>query len=292
MRSIPESKENKEKRIVAISSVIAAFFLTCMKAVVGFSTGSLGLLSEALHSGLDLIAAALTFFAVRISGIPADKDHNYGHGKIENLSAFIQANLLLITCGWILYEAISRLITGDVHIEVTFWSFAVIIISIIVDISRARALSKVAKKYNSQALEADALHFSSDILSSLVVLAGLIGAMLDFHYADTAAGIVVAIIVIKITLKLGKKAVDQLMDMAPPGTIAKVKEIVDSIDDVKIVREVRARTSGALVYIDLIIHVPSDLSVASAHKIAQRVEDDIMAKIERSDVHVHIEPEE
>lgn len=159
----------KEKKKVALLSVFAAIFLTGFKLVVGVLTGSLGILSEALHSGLDLIAAVITYFSVRISDKPADKEHNYGHGKIENFSALIETILLVITCVWIIYEAVGRLISGKTQIEVTVWSYIVVISSIIIDISRSRALSKVAKKYNSQALEADALHFSTDIWSSAVV---------------------------------------------------------------------------------------------------------------------------
>lgn len=284
--------EKKEKHLVAVSSLIAAFFLTAIKVIVGLTTGSLGLLSEALHSGLDLLAAGLTLVAVKISGIPADGDHNYGHGKVENLSALFQTILLFVTCGWIIYEAIERLITGNVHIDVNIWSFAVIIISIIVDISRSRALYKVAKKYNSQALEADALHFSSDILSSLVVLAGLVCALFEFHFADTIAGLIVAFIVIKISIELGKRATNELMDKAPPDIINRVRLIVSEIPEVKIVHNIRARNSGAHTYIDLNIHVPSNFTILEGHNIAQKVENEIMSKIERSNVHVHIEPDE
>ena len=162
----------KEKKTVALSSIVAAVFLTGFKFVVGFITGSLGLLSEALHSCLDLMAAVITFFSVRISDKPADEKHNFGHGKVENLSALIQTMLLLVTCVWIVYEALHRLITKNVEIEVNIWAYVVIISSIIVDFSRSRVLNRVAKKYNSQALEADALHFSTDIWSSCVVLLG------------------------------------------------------------------------------------------------------------------------
>ena len=153
------TQESKEKRSIALTSVLAAIFLTGFKLVVGLITGSLGILSEALHSALDLVAAAITFFAVRHSDKPADEDHNYGHGKIENYSALIETLLLVITCIWIIYEAVHRLTTGKMVIDVTVWSFIVIVTSIIVDISRSRALYRVAKKHDSQALEADALHF-------------------------------------------------------------------------------------------------------------------------------------
>jgi cation diffusion facilitator family transporter len=168
-------RADREKRWVALSSVLAAVFLTTMKLVVGLMTGSLGILSEAVHSGLDLAAAAMTLFAVRVSGRPADREHTYGHGKVENLSALFEAVLLLVTCVWIIYEAIQRLFFKHVVVEASIWAFLIMGISIVVDFSRSRALARVAKKYDSQALEADALHFSTDIWSSSVVIVGPIG---------------------------------------------------------------------------------------------------------------------
>ena len=196
----------KEKKKVALISVFAAIFLTGFKLVVGLLTGSLGILSEALHSGLDLVAAVITYFSVRISDKPADKEHNYGHGKIENFSALIETFLLLITSIWIIIEAIKRLVTGQTHIEVSVWSYIVVVSSIIIDITRSRALYKVAKKHNSQALEADALHFSTDIWSSFVVLLGLICANFGLFFADSVAALGVAVIVLVVTYRLGKRA--------------------------------------------------------------------------------------
>ena len=163
----------KEKRGAALSSVTAAVLLTALKLVVGLLTRSLGILAEAAHSALDLVAALVTFFAVRISDRPADERHLYGYGKVENLSALIETLLLLATCVWIIYEAIQRLFFGSVEIKANAWSFGVMIISIVVDITRSRILYRAARKHNSQALEADALHFSTDIWSSSVVIVGL-----------------------------------------------------------------------------------------------------------------------
>ena len=179
-----KTAENKEKNRVTYWSVIAAIFLTSTKLVIGISTNSLGILSEAAHSGLDLIAALMTYYAVRFSSKPADEDHNFGHGKIENFSALFETLLLLITCGWIISEVIKRLLGESAHITVNIWSYIVILTSIIIDISRSRALKKVGVKYNSQAIEADALHFSTDIYSSAVVFVGLIGVYFSFNYAD------------------------------------------------------------------------------------------------------------
>src|ERR1700741_2658799 len=163
-----------EKRAAAGNSVLAALVITSLKVVVGLSTGSLGILSEAAHSGLDLIASILTFFSVRVSDKPADADHQYGHGKVENFSAFIETGLLLITCVWIVTEAMRRLFFHHhAVIEPSIAAFGVLFLSMAVDYWRSRALGKTALRYNSQALEADALHFTTDIWSSGVVAAGL-----------------------------------------------------------------------------------------------------------------------
>src|SRR5271169_4174350 len=163
----------REKRAVVGNSVLAALVITVLKIGAGIATGSLGILSEAAHSGLDLIAALVTFFSVRVSDKPADADHQYGHGKFENFSAFIETGLLLIACVWIVYESIRRLFFHSVEIEPSIAAFLVLFLSIAVDTWRSRALGRIAAKYDSQALEADALHFSTDIWSSAVVIVGL-----------------------------------------------------------------------------------------------------------------------
>ncbi len=286
-----ELKGLSEKKKIALSSVIAAVFLTTFKLVVGITTGSLGILSEALHSGLDLLAAAMTFFTVRISDHPADREHNFGHGKFENFSALVETFLLLITCGWIIYEAVNRIVKHHVQIEVTVWSFVVIVTSIVIDVSRSRALYRVAKKYNSQALEADALHFSTDIWSSVVVLAGLTGALLNFFYADTIAAIIVAFIVLFVSYKLGKRSFDALTDKAPEGVMESVNKIMKEIPEVKNFHDLRVRESGASKFIELNIHVDKNLTIDEAHEISHKVEDEIERQVNNSKVMVHTEPE-
>ena len=291
MHFTPTHKETSEKKAVALSSVLAAVGLTGMKLVVGLMTGSLGILSEALHSGLDLIAALMTYFAVKFADRPPDKEHHYGHGKVENLSALFETFLLLITCVWIIYEAISRLSSGKVEIEVTYWSFIVVIISIIVDITRSRALNRVAKKYNSQALEADALHFSTDIFSSLVVLLGLVGAAFHYYSADSIAALCVAAIVLLISIRLGKRAVDVLLDRSPDHADDIVTEAIKSSEGVKFFHDVKIRTAGAMTFIDVTIHVQPGLTIEEAHTIAENVEEKIKEKIPNSQILIHQEPD-
>ena len=286
-----DNKAVREKKAVAASSVAAAVFLTGFKLVVGIMTGSLGILSEALHSALDLVAAGITWFAVRISDRPADRDHHYGHGKIENLSALIETFLLLITCAWIIYEAINRLVTGETHIQVTAWSYIVVVSSIIIDISRARALKRVAIRHNSQALEADALHFSTDVWSSSVVLLGLICANFGIHSADSIAALGVALIVIYISFKLGRKAVNMLLDRVPDEIYDKIKKLLDDFPDIEHYHDLKVRASGAEIFAEFNIHVKQDMSIRESHNISNKVELMIKAEIPRCNVHVHIEPE-
>jgi cation diffusion facilitator family transporter len=280
-----------EKQKAAISSVVAAVFLTLFKLIVGLTTGSLGILSEAAHSGLDLVAAALTYFAVKIADKPADREHTYGHGKFENLSALFETLLLIVTCGWIIYEAVNRIFFHEVHIEVNFWSFAVIVTAIIVDYSRSRILFKAAKKYNSQALEADALHFSTDILSSGVVMIGLIGAGFGFHKADAFAALVVSGIVLWISFRLGKRTIDMLTDRIPDvGLVDKVREEVLKIDGVVNCRNIRIRQAGSKSFIDMVVDIKRTIPFEQAHQIMNVIEERIKKMMPNVDIVIHAEP--
>lgn len=281
----------KEKKSVALISVFAAVFLTGSKLIIGIVTGSLGILSEALHSGLDLVAAVITYFSVSVSDKPADRNHHFGHGKIENFSAFLETILLLITCGWIIYEAVIRLVSGNTHIEVNVWSYVVIVGSIIIDINRSRMLSEVAKKFNSQALEADALHFSTDIWSSSVVLLGLICANFGFYYADSIAALGVAVIVLVVSYKLGKRSLDVLLDKAPLETINKIELILGTFSEIKHFHNLKVRTAGADTFVKVVLTVDEQFSLIQAHEICDKVEKEICSVIDRCEVFVHAEPQ-
>ena len=280
----------KEKKRVAGISVIAAIFLTGFKLLIGLLTGSLGILSEALHSGLDLVAALITYFSVRISDKPADKNHHFGHGKIENFSALIETILLVITCVWIVYEVVNRLVSGNTHIQVTIWSYIVVVSSIIIDVSRSRALYKVARKYNSQALEADALHFSTDIWSSSLVLVGLICANFGIYIADSIAALGVAVIVLIISYKLGKRAVNVLLDRSPEELSIEISASIQSVPEVKLFHDLKVRVAGAETFINVNIHIDPNLKINDAHAISHKVEALICRNIKRCKVQVHYEP--
>ena len=294
----PDPAAQSEKRVVATTSLLAAVLLTVMKVAVGAATGSIGILSEAAHSGLDLVAAAMTLWAVRYSSKPADYDHPYGHGKIENFSALFETGLLLATCAWIIYESGKRLLFEESHVEVTVWAFAVMFVSIGVDLSRSRALGKAAKKHRSQALEADALHFSTDIWSSSVVICGLAAVWLSERIgvrwlarADAVAALGVAGIAALVSLRLGKKAVDDLLDAAPAGLIEQVAHAA-RVDGALAVTQVRVRQSGAQTFADIHVSIARGSSFERAHDISHQVEDSVRKAVPGIDLVVHADPVE
>ncbi len=288
----------REKGLAAASSVVAAIFLTSMKLVIGLATGSLGILAEAAHSALDLVAAIITFFAVRVSDRPADETHPYGHGKVENLSALAETLLLLLTCAWIIYEAMDRLFFSFKEVDPSIWAFLTMGISIVIDFSRSRVLARAAKKYESQALEADALHFSTDIWSSMVVIIGLAlvwygevtGQKAIFVRADALAALVVAVIVIYVSLRLGGRTIDALLDRAPSGMAARISSAVAGVKDVRQVNQVRVRSVGNQNFVDLRVAVPRNLSFEESHAVTDQVQDAVHAISPKADVVVHTVP--
>jgi cation diffusion facilitator family transporter len=283
---------NKEKISIARASVFAALLLTGMKLAVGLWTGSLGILSEAAHSGLDLMAAAMTWFSVSVSDRPADATHTYGHSKIDNLSALFETLLLLLTCIWIIYEAVQRLFFKNVEIEVNLFSFGVIIIAVVIDYTRGTALARTAKKTKSAALEADAVHFLSDIASSLMVLAGLVFTKWGYPKADALCSLAVALLVIWISFRLGKKAVDALTDSAPAEQVEQVRQAALAVPGVRRAYDIRMRLAGAKQFIDLKVCLQPNLPLGSVHERTEDVERALQALFEDADILVHAEPDE
>jgi cation diffusion facilitator family transporter len=291
---------DREKRWVALTSLLAAILLTSTKLVVGIATNSLGILSEALHSGLDLVAAAVTLWAVRVSSRPADREHTYGHGKIENLSALFETLLLLLTCVWIIYEAVYRLFfSAAVEVDPSVWAFIIVGGSIAIDYSRSRALRRVAIKYSSQALEADALHFSTDIWSSLVVFCGLLGVLAAEQFnlqwlmhADAVAALGVALIVVWVSLQLGRKSIDDLLDRIPRQLRTKALLAARKVPGVEGVGKIRLRRSGPEVFVDVTLYVGRAAAFEQAHEIADRAEAAVRAVLPGADMVVHVEPVE
>jgi len=282
-----------DKRAAAGSSVLAAIVITALKLVVGFTTGSLGILSEAAHSGLDLIAALITFFSVGVSDKPADADHQYGHGKVESFSAFVETGLLLLTCAWIIYEAALRLFFRRVEIEPSVAAFAVMLFSMGVDWWRSRVLGRIATKYDSQALEADALHFSTDIWSSGVVVLGLLLVLAGRAYridwlrdSDPVAALFVAGVVVSVSWRLARRTVDVLLDAAPPGVRAQIQEAVSHVDGVLEVDRIRIRRVGNRYFADLAVGLARTVTFQRSGQLAAAVTEAVRRILPDADVTV------
>jgi cation diffusion facilitator family transporter len=282
-----------EKRSAAGTSVWAAVVITGLKIVVGVSTGSLGILSEAAHSGLDLVAAVLTFFSVRVSDKPADAEHQYGHGKVENFSAFVETGLLLLTCIWIIYEAVIRLFFRRVEIEPSMAAFAVMLFSMGVDWWRSRILGRIATKYDSQALEADALHFSTDIWSAGVVVLGLLLVMagrafkLDWlRDSDPIAALIVAGVVVSVSWRLSRRTIDALLDAAPPGVRSQIYDAVSRINGVLEVDRVRIRRAGNRYFADVAVGLARTVTFQRSGQLATAVTESVHRILPDADVTV------
>jgi cation diffusion facilitator family transporter len=282
-------QENKEK--VALGSVLASGGLTVAKVAVGILSGSLAILSEAGHSAIDFGAALITYFAVRVSGRPADEDHPYGHEKFESIAALVETALLFLLSGIVIWEAGQRLLTGHGHgVEASVWAFGVILGSIVIDFFRARALAAVAKETSSEALEADALHFSSDMWSSLAVLAGLGGVAFGFPAADSLAAIVVAVFVLVVGWRLGRRTIDSLTDVAPAGIADRITGIAQRIKGVVAVERVRARQVGAKLFAEITVGVSRALPLDRVAAIKTDVEKAIRGELSGAEVSVTTEP--
>jgi cation diffusion facilitator family transporter len=291
-----QHEEAREKKGAALLSVGSALLLVSLKSFLVIRTGSLGVLSEALHSGLDLVAAIITYLSVRVSDQPADERHPYGHGKFENFSAFVETGLLLLTALYIVYEAFDRMYFHSVHIQPSLTAILVLLVALAIDLTRAQALSHVARKFSSEALEADALHFSTDVWSTTVVIVGIglvwIGEswnMAWLAYADALAGLVVAAVIVWVGSRLGKRTLDALLDVAPQGLQQEIARSVARMDGVLDVERIRVRRAGNRHFVDATVSVPRTASLEQVHALSDAIEKRI-GEIVPSDVMVHAEP--
>ena len=281
----------EEKVRVAITSIIASASLALLKLVVGLSTNSLGILSESLHSGLDFVAAMMTLYAVRIVMRPRDLKYTYGYAKFESISSLIQILLLFAVAAWVFYEGIERILAFEaIRPEVTIVSFAIMFISIGIDFGRSRALYRTARKYGSQALEADALHFKADMFSSAIVLVGLsLVFFLDIPKADAYAAIAVAGMIVYTSLGLGRRTLDVLLDKAPKGAYHQILESVSGLEGVDRPHDIRIRKMGPETQVDMHIEVPRTYTHDTAHKVATIVEEKVKQILPNSEVLVHVD---
>ncbi len=299
MAQIDIASVNQEKRRVALYSIVAGVCLTLFKIVVAFSTGSLAILAESAHSALDLLSAITTFAAVRISARPADESHNFGHGKFENLSALVEMLLLLVTIAWILYEAIQRLFFRPVLVDASIWAFAVMGVSILIDFSRSRALSIAAKKYHSQALEADGLNYRNDLISSLITIIGLILVRLSqassslqiLQHADSIAALGLVVILTVVSSRLGKEALDVLLDRAPDLPLGEISRSVEALPGVMDSHALRVRQSGPDTFVDVHVTMDPQMPLVEVHRLMGQVEQTIQKIVPGADVDVHPEPQ-
>jgi cation diffusion facilitator family transporter len=279
----------KEK--VALGSILASAGLAAAKGVVGLLTGSLAILSEAGHSLIDLSATVLTYFAVRLSGKPADQEHQYGHGKVESVSALAETALLFLLSAIVIWEAVQRLIGGAAHaVEATAAAFAIIACSVVVDFFRARTLRRVATETSSEALEADALHFGSDMWSSVAVLIGLCGVRLGYPFADATAALVVAVFICVAGWRLGRRTIDTLTDTAPKGVSERITTIARQVPGVVGVERVRVRPAGPALFVDLGVGISRALPLDRVAAITERLERAIRADMTNAEVTITTEP--
>ncbi len=285
------AKGRKEVQKAAGWSVLAAALLTILKLVTGLLTNSLGILSEGLHSGLDFAAAGITLLAVRKASKVPDSDHLYGHGKIENFAAFAETIILWITSVWIILEAWHRIEVQNWP-EASVWGIVIMVIGVFVTYQQSKLLYRTAEKHGSQALEADALHFRTDMISSVVVLLGLGFVWIDIPIADPIAAIGVAIIIFIVSARLGKRTFDALTDRAPLGLQDEIMQRVSEVGGVVECIRVRTRLSGPELCADIVVTVDENIATKEAHGIAECIEEKLVELAPRVDVVVHIEPAE
>jgi cation diffusion facilitator family transporter len=260
------------KTSVAAISILASGSMAVAKLVVGIAIGSLALISEALHSAIDLIATIITWAVVRVSDQPADAEHHYGHGKFESLSALGITALLYVLAGGILVEAWGRLREGAAPPTISAIPFVVLLIDIAVNYWRARALHRAARATKSQALAADALHFASDVLGSLAVIAGLALAALGFRWGDAAAAIAVAVMIAALGLRMARATAETLLDRAPEGVTEKAESAIRAVTGVVDVERIRVRMVGPTYFIDVIVKVPRTYPIDRVEEIKRKAQ--------------------
>jgi cation diffusion facilitator family transporter len=286
-----------EKRGVALRSIFAAAAMTLLKLAAGLLSGSLGVLSDAAHSALDLAGSALTFFSVRVSDKPADEDHTYGHGKYENLSAFAEAGLMAVSCAWIIWEAMQRMIRGTVEIHRSLLPVLVLLLSIAVDYWRSRRLRAVADRTGSTALATDAFHFASDIWSTVAVLAGLAATWAGEHFgigwlrfADPCAAVLVSLMILRLTFRLSRETVAVLADEIPSETRSKILGEVERVQGVLAVEQARVRRAGTRYFADLTVALPRRDTFEHTGELVREVTAAVQRVVPEADVVVHTVP--
>jgi len=280
-------------RRTALVSVFAAAALVVVKLVTGLATGSLGLISEAMHSGTDLVAALLTFFALGVAARPADVGHAYGHGKAEHLAALAEAAALALASLFIAVRAVQQIAGNvDTHVDATWYALAVIAAVIVVDATRMQVSLRAARRYRSAALQSNAFHFGSDLGGSIAVLIGLVLVRWGFDRADSLAALFVAVLVLMAAGRLMRMNVDVLMDRVPAEAEASARAAIAGLSPAVELRRLRMREAAGRQFADVVIGMPPEAPVGQGHDAADRVEEAVQAALPESDVVVHVEPYE
>jgi cation diffusion facilitator family transporter len=275
----------------ALGSVVAAAFLVTLKLVAGLLSGSLGLVAEAVHSGTDLVAALLTFLALRVATRPADRDHPYGHGKAEHLAALGEGAFLVLASAFISIQAITRLAEGTHQVvDVSAWTFAVLGVVLVVDISRLAVSRRAAVRHNSPALASNALHFASDMVGTIAVLIGLVLARSGTPEADSIAALVVAVLVVVAAVRLMRRNVNVLMDATPEEAQAAARAAIAEAEPGVELRRLRVRAAAGRNFVEATIAVPPDAALGEGHAMADSIEEAVRRTLPGSDVVVHVEP--
>ena len=282
------AEHSAEKTRVALMSLVASTGLAIVKFAAAIVSGSLGLLSEAFHSLLDCGATALTLTAVRYAEQPADDRHHFGHAKAESVAALVETALLFGVTVWVAYEAINRLIYGGHEVTISWWLFAILIASIVIDFNRSRALGATAEKTSSDALAADALHFHADMLSSIAVLIGLGLSWLGYSFADPLAALVVAGFVGHAGYELGQRTLATLLDAAPEGAAEALRGTVENVRGVLTVAQLRVRPAGPIMFVDMTVDVPRTLPAAQIEAIRSEIIDRVKTSFSKADITVQI----
>ncbi len=295
-------RRSAAKRSAALSSVFAAFGVTLLKLITGILTGSLGMLGEAAHSGIDLIAAVLTLFTVGVSDLPADAEHNYGHGKLESISAGVEILLMIGSAVWVAYEAVTRILhRRHLGLHFSIWPFVVLLLSIVVDVTRSRTLKRVAREQRSEALEADAVHFGTDIWSAAAVFCGLLAsyagerlAIPALELADPIAALLVTAVILYVTVQLARRTLDSLLDATPPEVRAQLRDdlirSIETIPDVLRAERVRVRRSGSNYFVDLTLGLPRNLTFQRAEQVTSAATHAVQQQLPDADVVIHTVP--
>ena len=296
-----QERVSAAKRHTALQSVLAASGITLLKVLTGLSTGSLGMLSEAAHSSIDLMASFMTLFSVRVSDRPADDDHTYGHGRVESLSAFVETGLMLASSAWIVLEAVRRIVRfhsgAPLDLRISIWPVVVLVLSVAVDWTRSRQLARVARESHSQALAAEALHFGTDIWSSLAVLVGLGAAYAGKHFgiralelADPLAALIVSGIILRVTWRLARETVDALLDATPPELRQQMVDAIRGVEGVLFVHDVRMRRAGAGYFADVAVGIPRNTTFQRSEQIVFAATETVQRVMPGTDVVVRTVP--